>query len=77
LDIAAAFLSKNAGAKYCLTLRARCTEIEAFALTLAEQVRDKRLSDEIAREQLAQKYPFLKQGLLDHTWSQAMYFSFK
>jgi hypothetical protein len=58
-------------------LQAQCKEIEAFALTLAEQVRDKKLSDEIARKQLAQKYPFLKQGLLDHTWSQAMYFSFK
>jgi hypothetical protein len=58
-------------------LQARCKEIEAFALTLAEQVRDKKLSEEIARKQLAQKYPFLEQGLLDPTWSQAMYFSFK
>jgi hypothetical protein len=58
-------------------LQAQCKEIEAFALTLAEQVRDKKVSDEIAQRQLIQKYPFLSPERLDHTWSQAMYFSFK
>ena len=37
----------------------------------------KKVSDENAQKQLAHKYPFLNQGRLDHTWSQAMYFSFK
>ena len=58
-------------------LQAQCKEIEAFALALAEQVRDKKLSEKIARKQLAQTYPLLKQAVLDHTWSQAMYYSFK
>jgi hypothetical protein len=58
-------------------LQAQCKDIEAFAFALAEQVRDKKLADETARKQLAQKYTFLRQGRLDHTWSQAMYFSFK
>lgn len=58
-------------------LKAECKEIEAFALSLAEQVRDKKTSDSAAKQQLAQKYPFLKQERLDHTWSQAMYYSFK
>lgn len=58
-------------------LLSQCKDIEAFALTLAEQVRDKKLADVSARTQLAEKYPFLTQGHLDHTWSQAMYFSFK
>ena len=35
------------------------------------------MADVEAKKQLAQKYPFLKQGRLDHTWSQAMYYSFK
>jgi hypothetical protein len=59
------------------TMQAQCKEIEAFAVSLAEQVRDKKMSDDAARMQLAQKYPFLKSARLDHTWSQAMYFSFK
>ena len=58
-------------------LQAECKEIEAFALSLAEQVRDKKMCDAEAKKQLAQKYPFLKQERLDHTWSQAMYYSFK
>lgn len=58
-------------------LKAECKEIEAFALSLAEQVRDKTMADAEAKKQLAQKYPSLKQGRLDHTWSQAMYYSFK
>lgn len=58
-------------------LQVECKEIEAFALSLAEQVRDKTLADAEAKRQLAKKYPFLKQGRLDHTWSQAMYYSFK
>ena len=58
-------------------LKAECKEIEAFAISLAEQVRDKKMADVVAKGQLAQKYPDLKQARLDHTWSQAMYFSFK
>jgi hypothetical protein len=58
-------------------LNAECKKIEAFALSLAEQVRDKKMADVVAKEQLAQKYPDLKKARLDHTWSQAMYFSFK
>ncbi len=58
-------------------LQAQCTEIEASALALAELVRDKKVADGIARKQLAEKYPFLQQGRLDHTWSQAMYFALK
>jgi hypothetical protein len=58
-------------------LKTKCKEIEAFALSLAEQVRDKKMADASAKEQLAQKYPVLKQARLDHTWSQAMYYSFK
>lgn len=58
-------------------LQAECKEIEAFALSLAEQVRDKTMADAEAKKKLAQKYPFLKQGRLDHTLSQAMYYSFK
>lgn len=58
-------------------LQAKCEEIEAFALSLAERVRDKTMTDAEAKKQLAQKYSFLKQKRLDHTWSQAMYYSFK
>jgi len=58
-------------------LEAKCKEIEAFALGLAEQVRDKTMSDKAAQTQLAQQFPILNQERLDHTWSQAMYFSFK
>lgn len=60
-----------------LELLAECKGIEAFALSLAEKVRDKKMADAEAKKQLAQKYPFLNQGRLDHTWSQAMYYSFK
>lgn len=58
-------------------LQAECKKIEASALLLAEQVRDKKMADAEAKRQLAQKYPFLTQARLDHTWSQAMYYSFK
>jgi len=58
-------------------LEAQCKEIEAFALTLAEQVRDKATSDEAARRQLSQRYPILNTERLEHTWSQAVYFSLK
>ena len=58
-------------------LLALCEGIEAFALILAEQVRDEKLSDENARKRLAQKYPFLNHRQSDHAWSQALYFSFK
>ncbi len=58
-------------------LKAKCEELEAFALSLAEQVRDKKMADAAAKEQLAHKYPVLNQARLDHTCSQAMYYSFK
>ena len=58
-------------------LRARCEEIESFAVGLAEQVRDSHMTDEAARRQLAETYPFLTRERLARTWSQAMYFSRK
>ena len=58
-------------------LRARCDAIESFALGLAEQVRDQRLREDAALQQLAQTYPILTRGRLARTWSQAMYFSLK
>jgi hypothetical protein len=58
-------------------LKQQCGEIESFAFGLAEQVRDKKLSDVIAKQQLAQRFTILDQGRLDHTWSQAMYFALK
>ena len=60
-----------------ITLKEQCKEIEVFALSLAEQVRDKQIQDSNAQQQLAQKYPFLTKDRLDHTWNQAVYFSFK
>jgi len=58
-------------------LRARCEEIESFAVGLADQVRDGQMTDDVARRQLAQTYPFLTPARLARTWSQAMYFSMK
>ena len=58
-------------------LRARCEEIESFAVGLACQVRDEQMSDDAARRRLAEKYPSLTSIRLDRTWSQAMYFSMK
>lgn len=58
-------------------LRERCEEIESFALGLAELVRDEQMSDEAARRQLAQTYPFLTPERLARTWSQAMHFAIR
>lgn len=58
-------------------LRARCEEIEAFALELAEKVRDGRMTDGAAIGKLAETYPYLTSERLSRTWSQAMYFSLK
>jgi hypothetical protein len=58
-------------------LRARCEEIESFALGLADQVRDEEMTDDAARQQLAETYPFLTRERLARTWSQAIYFSMK
>lgn len=58
-------------------LQTECKEIEAFALSLAEQVRDNKMTDTEGNKQLAQKYPFLTKGRLGHTWSQAMYYAVK
>ncbi|HEV2319935.1 MAG TPA: hypothetical protein VGV18_09305 [Verrucomicrobiae bacterium] len=58
-------------------LKTQCATIEAFALNLAEQVRDKKLSDIMAKEQLARRFSILDRERLNHTWSQAMYFSIK
>ena len=58
-------------------LNTQCKEIEAYAVSLAEKVRDEAMSDEAARQQFARKYPFLTSVRLGHTWSQAMYFSMK
>jgi hypothetical protein len=58
------------------SLKENFKEIEGFALRLAEQVRHKIISDEVAQKELAQKYPILNSERLDHTWNQAMYFSF-
>lgn len=59
------------------SMEAQCKEIEAFALGLAEKAKDNGTSIETSRKQLAQKYPVLDKERLDHTWSQAMYFSAK
>lgn len=58
-------------------LRSLCKEIEDFAYDLAVQIWDKKLSDELARKQLAQKFPSLTPERLSRTWSQAMYFASK
>jgi hypothetical protein len=58
-------------------LRARCEEIESFAVRLAEQTRDGQMTDDAARQRLAQTYPFLTRERLARTWSQAMYFAMK
>ena len=58
-------------------LEAKCKEIEAFALKLAEKVRDKAISNTIARHQFFEKYSILNQELIEKTWSQAILFSFK
>src|SRR5262245_48583928 len=58
-------------------LRARCEEIESVAVGLAEQVRDSQMTEDMARLQLAQTYPFLTPDRLARTWSQAMYFAMK
>jgi hypothetical protein len=68
---------RDVGAEEFTSLKARCDEIESFALGLAEQVRDEQMADEAARWQLAQTYPFLTRERLARTWSQAMYFSMK
>jgi hypothetical protein len=58
-------------------LKIQCKEIEESALNLAERVRDKQMSDDVARKQLVERYPFLTRERVEHTWSQAMYFSYK
>ena len=58
-------------------LKARCQEIESFAVGLAERVRDGQMKDDAARRQLAGAYPSLTGERLARTWSQAMYFSMK
>jgi hypothetical protein len=58
-------------------LRALCEEIGSFAVGLAEQVRDGRMTDEAARRQLADTYPSLTHERFARTWNQAMYFSMK
>ena len=68
---------RDVGPEEFASLKARCIEIENFALGLAEQVRDKQIADEAARRQLAQTYPFLTCERLARTWNQAMYFSMK
>ena len=58
-------------------LKAECNEIEAFAFSLADQVRDEKMVAAEAKKQLAQKYLFLKRERLAVTWNQAMYYSSK
>jgi len=58
-------------------LKRQCAEIEALALSLAVQVRDKRIPEAIGQKQLAQKYPSLTDDRRGQTWSQALYFSIK
>jgi hypothetical protein len=58
-------------------LRTRCEEIEHFAVGLAEKVRAGEITDETARCQLAEMYPFLAHERLARTWSQAIYFTMK
>ena len=70
-------LLPNATLEEFASLQIRCKEIEAFALSLAEKVRERQTSDEVARNRLAEQYPFLTRERLGHTWSQAVYFSLK
>jgi hypothetical protein len=58
-------------------LKARCQQIESFAVGLAERVRDGQMKDDAARHQLSETYPSLTRERLARTWSQAMYFSMK
>ncbi len=57
-----------------LAIKAQCQGIEAFAYSLAEQVRDGKMATLSAEEQLAQKYPFLTPARIIQTWSHATYF---
>ena len=58
-------------------LEERCRNIEAFALGLAEQASNQKLSQEVARKQIEEKFPYLTPDSVSHTWSQAMYYSMK
>jgi hypothetical protein len=77
--------SRNGGANFYRTLilvnflncERGARKIEDFAVRLAEKVRDKQLSAEVAQRQLSEKYSFLTKDRLGHTWSQAMYFVIK
>jgi len=52
-----------------------CREIEAFALGVALQVRDRVLEKDTAIRQLSERFPRLSRDRVGHTYSQAMYFS--
>jgi hypothetical protein len=58
-------------------IRERCEQIEGFAFGLAKQVRDQQKTNDQARDELAQAYPFLTSERLARTWSQAMSFAMK
>jgi hypothetical protein len=54
-----------------------CREIEAFAYSIAERVRDGELDQKVASGMIAERYPHLNKDRVGHTFSQAMYFSMK
>jgi hypothetical protein len=55
--------------------QSRCRDIEAFALRVALQVRDKHLDKDSAIRQISEQFPSLSRDRVGHTYSQAMYFS--
>jgi len=54
-----------------------CREIEDYAYGVAEQVRDERLDEHTAVRQISERFPRLSRERVEHTFSQAMYFSIK
>ena len=58
-------------------LIAQFKAIEAFAYSVAEQVRDKMIEPSERKAQIANEFPVLDADRLSHTFSQAMYFSIK
>ena len=58
-------------------IEAWCNQVEHFAYDLAEQVRDKQLSQKDALLKISEQFPELDKKRVDKTYSQAMYFSSK
>jgi hypothetical protein len=50
-----------------------CEEVENFAWEIATEVYDNRLSQEAALERIRQRFDFMSEANVSHTFSQAMY----